>query len=121
MFCDAFGNRCEGHIFARFCFHSVLSLRNGSVVRPAAAFPDFAQGKRGVPSAQDNRQGSRRMSAAVLEIFPRFPKLTRYGGGDVLKGDSFFPCRRQCALFSLIPLKSMRIFAVHSWLPKSTP
>ena len=61
------------------------------------------------------------MSAAVLEIFPRLPELTCDRGGDVRKGDSFFPRRRQCALFSLIPLKSMRIFAVHSWLPKSTP
>ena len=65
MFCDAFGNRCEGHIFAKFCFHAVLSLGNGSVIRPAAAFPDFAQGKRGVPSAQDNRQGSRRIAPDV--------------------------------------------------------
>jgi hypothetical protein len=42
MFGDAFGFRGEGSVVAEFRFHTVLSWSNGGVVRPAAAFPDFA-------------------------------------------------------------------------------
>jgi len=53
MFFDAFGYRCEGRVIAEFRFHAVLSLSNGSAVRPAATFPDFTLCKRGVPSAHE--------------------------------------------------------------------
>ena len=72
---------------AKFRFHAVVGLRDDGAVRPAAEFSDLAQCKGGVLSAQDNRQGSRRMSKAVPETFSGFRESVRDRFHDLLKPD----------------------------------
>jgi hypothetical protein len=57
MLYDARCSRCEACFVAKFCFHAVGGLGDGSVVRSAAAFLDSAECKPSVSSAQGNRAG----------------------------------------------------------------
>jgi hypothetical protein len=55
--------------FSEFCFHGMLGLGNRRVIRPTAAFSNFAQAKRGMPAAQDNSKRCRWAAPRLRQPF----------------------------------------------------